>query len=57
MMSETRLGAGPTLDDLIEEELEVVDGKLRVPTGPGLGITVVEEAVRANMAEGEQYWD
>ena len=57
VMSETRLGAGLTLDDMIEEELEVIDGKLRVPTGPGLGITVVEEAVRANMAEGEPYWD
>lgn len=57
VMAETRLGSGHTLDDLIVEQLEVVDGKLAVPTGPGLGITVVEEAVRANVAPGEPYWD
>jgi len=57
VMTETRLGSGHTLDDLIEEKLEVADGKLAVPTGPGLGITLVEEAVRANMAPREPYWD
>jgi L-alanine-DL-glutamate epimerase-like enolase superfamily enzyme len=35
----------------------VVDGKLRVPAGPGLGITMNEEAVRANLLPGEPYWD
>ncbi len=57
VMAETRLGSGHTLDDRIEEKLEVVDSKLAVPTGPGLGITLVEEAVRANMAPREPYWD
>jgi len=56
VVSETALGTGYSRDDLIEQKLEVVNSKLRLPTGPGLGITVVEEAVRAHMIEGEPYW-
>lgn len=33
------------LDDLIEESLEVEDGSILVPEGPGLGVTLDEEAV------------
>jgi L-alanine-DL-glutamate epimerase-like enolase superfamily enzyme len=57
VMSETRLGMRNVLEDLIAETLTVEEGKLHLPTGPGLGITVLEEAVRANMADGEPYWD
>ena len=56
-MSETRLGAGPTLEDIIDEKLNVIDSKLRVPTGPGLGITVNENALLGHLAAGEPWWD
>jgi len=32
-------------DDLIEENLEVKDGEVRVPEGPGLGVTLDERAL------------
>ena len=56
-ISETRLGTGSVLEDIIEEDLQVADGALRVPAGPGLGITVVEEALRGHLADGEPWWD
>ena len=38
---------GETLrvDDLIAEPLVIADGHVRVPEGPGLGVTLDEEAV------------
>ena len=57
VVSETRLGTGSVLEDIIEEELHVADGALRLPAGPGLGITVVEEALRGHLADGEPWWD
>jgi len=32
-------------DDVLEERIEVVDGKMPVPTAPGLGISVDEKKV------------
>ena len=32
-------------DDIIEEEFEVVDGKVSVPTAPGIGVTLDEAKV------------
>jgi L-alanine-DL-glutamate epimerase-like enolase superfamily enzyme len=43
-------------EELIEEKLVVRDARLHVPEGPGLGITLIEEAVRAGKLEGEPYW-
>ena len=57
VISETALGMGRVLEDIIEEELQVSDGKLRIPMGPGLGITLVEEALRGHLADGEPWWD
>jgi L-alanine-DL-glutamate epimerase-like enolase superfamily enzyme len=28
-----------------------------VPDGPGLGITLIEDVLKANMENGEPYWD
>jgi len=39
------------LDDVLERRLEIADGAMRVPQGPGLGITVDEDKVRALAAE------
>jgi L-alanine-DL-glutamate epimerase-like enolase superfamily enzyme len=56
VMSENRLGAGPTLDEIIEEKLVVRDSMLTVPTGPGLGVTVNEDALQHCLAPGEPWW-
>lgn len=40
--------------DVLKQPLKVVDGKMDVPTGPGLGVEVDEEKVRA-LAGGESY--
>jgi len=56
IMSETVLRPGSIIYDMSEEGIKVVDGKLIVPTGPGLGITLRQDILRANLAEGEIYW-
>ena len=33
------------------------DGKIAVPTGPGLGIELVEDVLRRELKEGEPFWD
>jgi L-alanine-DL-glutamate epimerase-like enolase superfamily enzyme len=57
VVSETRLSQNPLLEEMSEEGINVVDGKLAVPTGPGLGITLLPEVLQANRMEGEPYWD
>jgi L-alanine-DL-glutamate epimerase-like enolase superfamily enzyme len=36
---------------------DIVGGKIAVPEGPGLGIELVDEVLRAELKEGEPYWD
>jgi L-alanine-DL-glutamate epimerase-like enolase superfamily enzyme len=57
LMSETRLYERPFIHNMIEEELVVKDAELNVFDGPGLGITLVPEVLRAELKEGEPYWD
>jgi L-alanine-DL-glutamate epimerase-like enolase superfamily enzyme len=57
VVSETRISQNPLIDEMAEEKVEVVDGKLKVPTKPGLGITLIPEVLRANLMDGEPYWD
>jgi len=57
IMSETRLYERPWIAEMGGVELDVVDAKLPVPTGPGLGITLVPEVLRRELMEGEPYWD
>jgi len=33
------------------------DGMLKVPDGPGIGVTPVEPAIKENRMPGEPYWD
>ena len=40
---EFSLGANPMLFDLIEEDLEAVDGMIAIPDRPGLGITIKQD--------------
>ena len=45
---EYSLGANPMLHDLIEEEVNVVDGMIDIPDRPGLGITVRDDVLAAH---------
>jgi L-alanine-DL-glutamate epimerase-like enolase superfamily enzyme len=40
-----------------EEAVTVQNGNLRVPDGPGLGVTLVPEVLKVNLKETEPYWD
>jgi galactonate dehydratase len=57
VMTETRISQGVLIEEMGEERVTVIDGKLPVPTGPGLGITLIPEILRENLLEGEPYWD
>lgn len=59
MMSETTMNLGQHYmhQDIIEERIVVKDGMLRVPEGPGLGITVNEEAIKRRLPHDEPFWD
>ena len=59
MMSETTMNLGQKYmhEGIIEETLVVKDGMLQVPDGPGLGITVREEAIKRELPDGEPFWD
>ena len=57
VMSENRIPSGDLYEAMNEESIVVNDGKLKVPNGPGLGITLVPDVIRANLAPGEPYWD
>jgi transposase-like protein len=36
--------------------LEVMDGHLKVPTGPGLGLDINSDFLKQNLSPGEVYW-
>ena len=57
MMTETNFGNWDVHEELIDEKLEIKDGMLRVPDGPGIGVTPNEKAIRENRMPGEPYWD
>jgi len=45
------------VNDMCEDDIAVVGGKLKVPDKPGLGITLNEEYLRTHLIDGEPYWD
>lgn len=57
MMTETNFGNHPVHEDLISESLEIKNGMLVVPGGPGIGVTPEESAIKANRKADEPYWD
>ena len=57
VMTETRISQLKFIHEMGQEELEVKDGKLKVPDKPGLGITLNEDVLRANLVDEEPYWD
>ena len=58
LASETAIGRRNWMDDLIVHEGPLVaQGSIAVPRKPGLGVELNAEVVKANLAEGERYWD
>ena len=48
---------GDWMDDVIVEAKSLIDkGFLKVPTGPGLGLTLNREAIEPHLADGEKWW-
>jgi L-alanine-DL-glutamate epimerase-like enolase superfamily enzyme len=56
VMTETRIGTDDYIDAMCAEPLIVEGSRLKVPDAPGLGVTLVEDVLRANLLEGESYW-
>ena len=57
-MSETRLYEHQYIADMGGlDGFDIVDGKIAVPDGPGLGIELVPEVLRAELPEGEPFWE
>ncbi len=57
VMTETNFGNWPVHEDFIQEKLVIKDGLLKVPDGPGIGVTPNEAAIKENRMPGEPYWD
>ena len=56
-MSETRLYERPYIAEMGGlDDYDIVDGKIAVPDGPGLGVELVTEVLRAELKEGEPFW-
>jgi L-alanine-DL-glutamate epimerase-like enolase superfamily enzyme len=57
LMTETRISQVPLIEAMGQEKLLVADGRLKVPDGPGLGITLNEDVLRRELLDGEPYWE
>jgi L-alanine-DL-glutamate epimerase-like enolase superfamily enzyme len=56
--AETVIGLGAWMDDIIVREGPVVkDGRIAVSSKPGLGVELNKDVVKANLAQGEKYWE
>ncbi len=57
-MSETRLYERRYIAEMGGlDGFDLIDGKMAVPNGPGLGIELVPEVLRAELKEGEPFWE
>jgi L-alanine-DL-glutamate epimerase-like enolase superfamily enzyme len=57
VMTETNFGNWEVHEEFIKEKLVIKDGMLKVPDGPGLGVTVNEAALKEARMPGEPWWD
>jgi len=58
LAAETLIGRRNWMDEVIVHEGPVVvGGHIAVPQKPGLGIELNPDVVKANLAEGEKYWE
>ncbi len=56
--AETVIGRRNWMDDAILHDGPIVaQGYIAVPRKPGLGVELNPEVIKANLAEGERYWD
>ena len=54
VMSENRIPQGDLYAEMSEEGIQVKDGKMKVPDGPGLGITIIPEVLNRYI-EGDRW--
>lgn len=58
LAAETLAGRGNWMDDVILHDGPLVaQGYIAVPQKPGLGVELNPDIVKANLAEGERYWE
>ncbi|MGB9596958.1 MAG: mandelate racemase/muconate lactonizing enzyme family protein [Candidatus Poribacteria bacterium] len=57
VMTETRISQLKLIHEMGEEEIHIQNGKIKVPDKPGLGVTLIEDVLKANLETGEPYWD
>jgi L-alanine-DL-glutamate epimerase-like enolase superfamily enzyme len=57
IMSENRIPNGGLFEEMNEDGMQVSDGMIKLPSGPGLGIKLVPEVIKDNLMPGEPYWD
>lgn len=57
IMSENRIPNGGLFEDMNEDGVQVIDGKLQLPSLPGLGIKLNPAVIKDNLMPGEPYWD
>jgi L-alanine-DL-glutamate epimerase-like enolase superfamily enzyme len=58
LATETVIGRRNWMDEVIAHEGPLVaEGYIAVPRKPGLGVELNPDVVKANLAEGERYWD
>ncbi len=57
VMTETNFGNWAVHEEFLKEKLEIKDGFLKVPDGPGIGVTVNEAALKEARMPGEPWWD
>ena len=58
LAAETAVGRRNWMDDVVMRDGPLVaEGQVAVPRKPGLGIELNADVVKANLAEGEKYWD
>jgi L-alanine-DL-glutamate epimerase-like enolase superfamily enzyme len=58
LVAETVVGRRNWMDDVIVHDGPLVaEGYIAVPRKPGLGVELNPDVVKANLAEGEKYWD
>lgn len=57
-MSETRIYSMPYISEMGGlSGFDLLEGKIAVPNGPGLGIELVSKVLRAEVRDDEPYWD
>jgi L-alanine-DL-glutamate epimerase-like enolase superfamily enzyme len=58
LAAETVIGLGNWMDDIMVRDGPVVKGgQIAVPSKPGLGIELNRDVVKANLGQGEKYWE